>query len=120
MRGSNFIFDSAQLLYYKCYKISYKSGESYIYSPDRIKKKKATINSKSRDGKYFQYAGTVALSYREIKWNSGRVLNIESFTNKCNWDGIKYPSKLEIGKSLRVIIQQSFLMGSILALYFKK
>ena len=46
MRGRDFIFDSVQLLYYKCHKINFKRGGSYIDSPDWIKKKKATINPK--------------------------------------------------------------------------
>ena len=40
MRGSDFIFDSVQLLYYKCHKINFKRGGSYIDSPDWIKRKK--------------------------------------------------------------------------------
>ena len=40
IRGSDFIFDSVQLLYYTCYKINFKRGGSYIDSPDWIKKKK--------------------------------------------------------------------------------
>ena len=40
MRGSNFIFDSVQLMYYKCHKVNFKRGGSYIGSPDWIKKKK--------------------------------------------------------------------------------
>ena len=34
MRGSDFILDCANLLYYKCHKINFKRGESYINSPD--------------------------------------------------------------------------------------
>ena len=41
MRGNDFIFDSVQLLYYKCHKINFKPGGSYIDSPDWTKKKKA-------------------------------------------------------------------------------
>ena len=67
MRGSNFIFDSVQLLYYKCHRIKLKHGGSHIDSPDWIKKKKAAINPKSPDDKCFQYAVTVALNYEEIK-----------------------------------------------------
>ena len=37
MTGSDFIFDSAQLLYYQCHKINFKRGGSYIDSPDWIK-----------------------------------------------------------------------------------
>ena len=58
MKGSGFIFDSVQLMYYKCYEVNFKRGGSYIDSPDWTKKKKATINCrKVRDhchytGKY--------------------------------------------------------------------
>ena len=40
MRGSDFIFDSVQLMYYKCHKVNFRHGSSYIDSPDWIKKKK--------------------------------------------------------------------------------
>ena len=66
MRGSNFIFDSVQLICYKCYKVYFKGGGSYIDSPDWTKKKKATITPKNEDEKCFQYAVTVALNYGEI------------------------------------------------------
>ena len=58
MRGNDFIFDLVQLLYYKCHKINFKRGGSYIDSADWIKKEKATINPKSKDDKYFWYAVT--------------------------------------------------------------
>ena len=45
MKGHDFIFDSVQLMYYKCNKVNFICGGSYIDSPDWIKKKKATINS---------------------------------------------------------------------------
>ena len=54
MKGSDFIFDSVQLMYCKCQKVNFKSGGSYIDSPDWIKKEKATINPKNTDGKCFQ------------------------------------------------------------------
>ena len=53
------------LLYYTCHKINLKSGGSYIDSPDWIKKKKATINPKNKDGKCFQHAASVALKHGE-------------------------------------------------------
>ena len=34
MRESDFIFDSVQLLYYKCHRISFKRSGSYNDSPD--------------------------------------------------------------------------------------
>ena len=38
MRGSNFIFDSVQLMRYKFYKVNFKRGSSYIESPDQTKR----------------------------------------------------------------------------------
>ena len=46
MRGSRFVFDSVQLLYYKLHKISLNISGSYIDSPKWLKIKKATINPK--------------------------------------------------------------------------
>ena len=40
MRRSDFIFDSAQLIYYKCHNVNFKLVGSYIDSPDWITKKK--------------------------------------------------------------------------------
>ena len=76
MRGSDFIIDSVQLLYYKCHKINFKHGGSYLDSLDWIKKKKTTIIPKNTNDKSFQYAVTIALNYGEIKWNTERVSNI--------------------------------------------
>ena len=62
MRGSDFIFESVQLMYYKCHKVNFKRGVLYIDSPDWTKKKKTTINPKNTDDRYFQYVITVALN----------------------------------------------------------
>ena len=68
MRGSDFIFDCAHLLYCKCHKINFKRGGSYIDSPDWIKNKKTTTNPINKNNnKCFQYAVTVALKHEEIK-----------------------------------------------------
>ena len=93
MRGSDYIFDSVQLLYYKCQSINFKREGSYIDSPDWIKKKKATINLKYEDDKCFQYAATVTLNHEDIKRNPQRISKIKPFINKYDWNGIKYPSK---------------------------
>ena len=65
MKGSVFIFDSVQLMYYKCHKVDFECGGSYIDSPGWRKKKKAIINPKNEDDKCFQYAATVALNYEK-------------------------------------------------------
>ena len=40
MRGSKLIFDSVQLIYYKCHEVNFRRVGSYIDSPDWIEKKK--------------------------------------------------------------------------------
>ena len=63
MKGSHYIFDSVDPLYYRLHKISLDRGGSYIDSPKWLKNKKATINVKNRkDDKSFQYAITLALN----------------------------------------------------------
>ena len=69
-------------VYYSCHKINFKRGGSYIDYLDWIKMKKVTINLKNKDDKCFQYAATVTLNYREIKWNLEGFSNIKPFINK--------------------------------------
>ena len=89
MKGSKFVFDYVQLLYYKCDKINPNFGGSYIDSPDWIKNKKATINPINKKyNKCFQYTVMVALNYEEIKKNLQKITKIKPFINKCNWEGI--------------------------------
>ena len=38
MTGSNFSFNSVQLMYYKCHKVNFRRGVSYRDSSDSIKK----------------------------------------------------------------------------------
>ena len=95
MKGSDFIFDSVQLIYYKCHKLSFKRGCSYIDSPDWIKNKKATINPKNGDDKCFQYAATVKLNSEEIEPYPERVSIIKLSINKYNRKGISYSSKID-------------------------
>ena len=66
-RGSDFIPESVELLYYYFRKINIRRAESYIMSPDWIVNKKATINPKNkRDNKCFQWATILELNYNKI------------------------------------------------------
>ena len=84
MRGSEFIFDSIDALYYDLNKISLSRGGSYIDSPEWLKNKKATINPKNNDDKCFQYVLTVALNHQNIKNNSERISKIKTFIDQYN------------------------------------
>ena len=69
MRGSDFIFGCVNLIYYKWHKIRFKRGRSLIEidSLDWLKKKKATINPKYYDDRYFQHVATIVHDFEEIK-----------------------------------------------------
>ena len=103
MKGSDFIFNSAQLMYYKCHKVNFKRGGSDIDSSNWLENKKATTNRKNEDDKCFQYAETIAINYEEIKCNLERILNIKPFINKYNWVEMNYPSKIDDWKTFEKI-----------------
>ena len=94
--GSNFVFESVDLLSYHIHKTSLKRGSSYIKSPVWILNKKATINPENKWGnnnKCFEYSITVALHHQDFKNHPERISNMhEFFSNKYNWEGIGFPA----------------------------
>ena len=98
MKGSEFVFDSVNSLYYKLHKISQNKGGSYIDSPKRLKNKKATINPKKNDDKCFQYTVTVALNHEQIKKDQQRITKIKSFIDQYNWKERNFPSNKKYWK----------------------
>ena len=60
-------------MYYKCHKVNFKCGGSYLDSPDWI------INEK-------------------IECNPEKVSNIKPFINKYDLEGINYPLKIDAWK----------------------
>ena len=92
MRGSEFVYDSVDVLYYNLNKVSLSRGGSYIDSPKWLKNKKAAINPKTNDDKSFQYALTVALNYEQIKDHPGRISKIRPFIDKYCWKEVYFPS----------------------------
>ena len=92
MRGSEFEFDGVNFLYYDFNKTSINRGGYIIDSPKWLKDKKSTINPKNNDGKYFQYAVTLALNLDQIKKGPQRVSKIKPFIEKYNWEDTDFPS----------------------------
>ena len=67
-RGSEFIPDSVELLYYHFQRIDIGRAETYIMSPDWTASKKATRNPKNeKDNKCFQWSIISGLNYNKIK-----------------------------------------------------
>ena len=92
MRGSGFIPDSVNLLYYHLQKLSLKRGGWYVDSPKWLKNKKATTNSKNNDDNCFHYTLTVALNYQNIKKDPQRISKIKLIIDQYNWKKIHFPS----------------------------
>ena len=93
-KGSDFIFESVDLLSYSFHKISLKRGKSYIKSPEWVINKRATINPKNKD-KCFQYSITVALNHQNIENHPERISNIKPFINQYNWKGIDFAAGIK-------------------------
>ena len=68
--GSDFIFESVELIDYHLHKISLKRGKSYIESSEWLINKGATINPKNKKDKCFQYVLALVLNHNEIKRKS--------------------------------------------------
>ena len=93
MRGSSFTFERVGLLEHHLYKISLNRGSSHINSPEWIKNKDVTINSKNtKDKNCFQYAITAALIYQNNDHLSERISKLEPFINNYNWKYIEFLS----------------------------
>ena len=113
MKGSPFVFESVNLLYYRLHQISLNRGGSYIDSPEGLKNKRATINPKNKNNECFKYAITVALNHGRYEKDPQRISKIKPFIDQykldmkktlkeyqklslllinINWKGIEFPS----------------------------
>ena len=89
MRGSEFAFDSVDLLHYNLHKTSLNRGGSYIDSSEWLKNKIATMSPKTNDDKCFQNAIAAALNYERIKSHSETISKIKPFIDQYNWKEIR-------------------------------
>ena len=92
MKGSDFIFNGINYLYYDLNRITISKGGSYIESPKWVKDKKCTINKKNNDNKCFQYATTLALNINSIDKHHQRITKIKPFIDNYNWNDINFPA----------------------------
>ena len=107
-RGSEFIPDSVELLYYHFQRIDIRRAESYIITPDWIASKKATINQKNeKDNKCFQWSIISELNYAKI--NEKELKKILKFKELIQ---IFYHTKKN-GKNLNKTILHLFLQITV-------
>ena len=92
MKGSDFIFNGINYLYYDLNRITISKGGSYIESPKCLKDKKCTINQKNTDNKSFQYVATLALNFNNIDKHHQRLSKIKPFIHNYNWNDINFPT----------------------------
>ena len=92
MKGSDFIFNGVNYLFYDLNRITISKGGSYIESPKWLKDKKCTINQKNTDNKCFQYATTLALNFNNIDKHHQRISKIKPLIDNYNWNNINFPT----------------------------
>ena len=92
MKGSDFIFNGVNYLFYDLNRITISKGGSYIESPKWLKDKKCTTNQKNNDNKCFQYATTLALNFNNIDKHPQRISKIKPFIDNYNWNDINFPT----------------------------
>ena len=93
MKGSEFVFDGVNSLYYDLNKTSLDRGGSHIKSERWLEEKQATTNPQNKkDDKCFQYALTIALNYEKINKNRHRISKIKPFIDQYNWNEIDFSS----------------------------
>ena len=105
MKGSDFIFNGVNYLFYDLNRITISKGGSYIESPKWLKDKKCTINQKNTDNRCFQYAATLALNFNNIDKHLQRISKIEPFINNYNWNNINLSTAKKIGINLNLLIK---------------
>ena len=67
IKGSNFVFESVELMDYKLHRVRLRRGGSYIKSPEWLLHKGATINPKNEnDDECLRWSIICALNYNEI------------------------------------------------------
>ena len=67
IKGSDFVFESVELMDYKLHRVGLKRDGSYIKSPKWLENKKAIINTKNKnDDKCLRWATICVLNYNKI------------------------------------------------------
>ena len=108
--GSNFVFESVDLLSYHIHRTSLRRGKSYVKCSEWLIYKRATINPKNKDNKCCQYSITVALNHQNIESNPEIISNIEPFIDQYNLEGIEFSACIKDWKKFEKKIKKLLLI----------
>ena len=107
IKGSDFVFESVELMDYKLHRVRLRRGGSYIKSPKWLLHKGATINPKNEnDDEWLQWSTISALNYSEITKKE-----FESIFKKIEHENKDFYHSKETGKILNKAMSQSLLMS---------
>ena len=105
--GSEFIFESVEVMNYKLHRVRLRRGRSYTKSPKWLLHKGATINPKNEnDDEWLQWSTISALNYSEITKKE-----FESIFKKIEHENKDFYHSKETGKILNKAMSQSLLMS---------
>ena len=82
MRGSEFLFDSVDLLHYHLQRVSLERSGEHIDSRKWLFDKKATINPKSRNNHCFKHSLVATEHWENIDNHPERISNLKVFLQK--------------------------------------
>ena len=120
MKGSDFIFNGINYLYYDLNRITISKGGSYIESPKWLKDKKCTINQKNTDNKCFQYAITLALNFNNVDKHHQIISKINPLLIIIIGMTLIFLQLKKIGINLKLIIKMWPLIFYMFLLILKK
>ena len=118
IKGSDFVFESVELVDYKLHRVRLRRGGSYVKSPEWLANKKATINPKNKnDDECLRWSTISALNYNEImkKEFENIFMKIKHEDNDFSFFIFQ-----ETGKILNKIMNQLLLMSYLYRKIVKK
>ena len=107
IKGSDFVFESVELMDYKLHRVRLRRGGSYIKSPEWLLHKGATINPKNiNDDECLRWSTISALNHSEITKKE-----FKNIFKKINMKLKIFHHTEKTGKILNKIMSQSLLMS---------
>ena len=105
IKGSDFVFESVELMDYKLHRVRLRRGRLYIKSPKWLANKKATINPKNKnDDECLRWSTISALNYNEIMKKK-----LKTYLKKLNIKLKIFHHRKETGKIMNKIMSQLLL-----------